>query len=81
MMIQGLTLSMGSSCNTSTIENQGLLPRLAQGIVRPKVTTLSEVYSYTLNINRIFIKLFFFHLKSIVLEKKKLQVKTNPSHY
>ena len=70
MMIQGLTLSMGSSCNTSTIENQGLLPRLAQGIVRPKVTTLSEVFSYTLNINRIFIKLFFFPFKIYCFRKK-----------
>ena len=32
-----------------------LLLGLAQGIVRVKATTLSEVYSYTLNINRIFI--------------------------
>ena len=28
---------------------------LAPGIVGPKTTTLSKVYSYTLNINRIFI--------------------------
>ena len=27
----------------------------AQGIVGPNATTLSDVYSYTLNINRIFI--------------------------
>ena len=27
----------------------------AQDIVGPKATTLNEVYSYTLNINRIFI--------------------------
>ena len=47
-----------------------LYPRLAQDIVGPK-TTLSELYSYTLNINRIFIKLlvFFIYLESIFLEK------------
>ena len=30
-------------------------PGPAQGIVGPKTTTLSDVYFYTLNVNRIFI--------------------------
>ena len=39
---------------SSSANLTGFYP-LAQGIVGPKATTSSEVYSYTLNISRIFI--------------------------
>ena len=58
--------------------------RPAQGIEGLKANTLSELYSYTLNINNIYLAFgfffFFFHLKSIFLEKK-IQIKMNSFHY